>query len=236
MDVILQHLQFGKDGWGDELFYGTLLTVGLALATLPFGLALGFLAALAKNAKQSVLRAIGNLFTTIFRGLPELLTLFIVYYGGQLAINALVEAMGLDIYIEISAFLAGMVALGFVFASYASEVFLSAIRAVPAGQSEAAHAMGLSGFQTIRLVTGPQIIRHALPGLSNLWLVLLKDTSLVSVIALSDLMRQTEVAVTSTREPFFFYAVACTIYLLLSIISGVVTEAIERRAERAYQR
>ena len=122
-------LSFGPDGWGDEIASGAWLTIRLALATLPFGLAIGFLAGLAKNSERRWLSVPGNLFSTVFRGLPELLTLFIVYYGGQILLQKLVGLIS-DEPVEISGFVAGMVALGLVFAAYASEVFLAALRAI----------------------------------------------------------------------------------------------------------
>lgn len=227
MNEWLGLLAFGDTGWGDELAEGTWLTIRLAVATLPFGLVLGFLIALAKNSEEKSLRAAANIYTTIFRGVPELLTLFIVYYGGQIAIQAFV-GLFTDTYIEVSGFVAGLIALGLVFSAFASEVFLSALRGIPAGQYEAAAALGLSRFAAMRHVVLPQLIRLALPGLSNLWLVLLKDTALVSVIALDDLLRKTSVAVGSTKEPFLFYFTACMIYLVLSLISSVGLGWIDR--------
>ena len=228
-------LAFGPDGWGDEIAAGTWLTVRLALVTLPFGLVLGFLIALAKNSSEPALRAAGHIFTTLFRGLPELLTLFIVYYGGQILFQKL-WAVFFDSYVEVSGFVAGVIALGLVFAAFASEVFLGAFRSIGRGQYEAAAAVGLTPFQAMRLVIVPQLIRYALPGLANLWLVLLKETSLVSIIALNDLLRQTSVAVGATKEPFFFYLVACLIYLAMSIISTFGLVAIERWSERGMKR
>lgn len=235
MAELVALLSFGPEGWGDELAVGTWLTIRLALSTLPFGLALGFLIALARRSGKPLLRGFGQIFTTIFRGLPELLTLFIVYYGGQMALQWAVQLFS-DTYVEVSAFLAGMVALGLVFAAFASEIFLAAFRGIGHGQFEAAQALGLPRFATMRFVILPQLIRLALPGLANLWLILLKDTALVSVIALNDLLRMTQVAVGATKEPFFFFLIACLIYLTLSIISSVGIIAIERWAEKGESR
>lgn len=224
-------LSWGSEGWADELAAGLFITVSLALCTLPFGLTLGFLVALARRSNTWWLNDLGSVFTTVFRGLPELLTLFLIYYGGQQIIQTVVQAFGGG-HVETSAFVAGMVALGFVFASYASEVFLSAFKGIPNGQWEGAQAVGLSRFSTMRLVIAPQLVRFALPGLSNLWLILLKDTALVSIIAVDDLMRQTRVAAGSEREPFLFYGVALLIYLALSLISSLGIGRVERWAER----
>lgn len=231
MADLFQLLELGPNGWGDEILSGAWLTIRLALATLPFGLVLGFMVALARNSDSRVLQALGGAFTTVFRGLPELLTLFIVYYGGQIMLQKLV-GLFTDTYVEVNGFVAGMVALGVVFAAFSSEVFLAALRAIPAGQVEGGFALGLTRFQTLRLIIFPQLWRYALPGIANLWLVLLKDTSLVSIIALNDLLRMTNVVVGATKEPFFFYAVACAIYLFFSIISSFGITWIERRSAR----
>ena len=227
----LHLLAWGAGGWGDELARGLYVTVTLALCTLPFGLALGFAVALARRSASWWLQDFSSVFTTVFRGLPELLTLFLIFYGGQMLLQGAVTAFGGG-YIEVSPFLAGVIALGLVFAAFASEVFLSAFRGIPKGQWEGAAALGLNRFATMRLVIAPQLLHFALPGLANLWLILLKDTSLVSVIAVNDLMRQTRVAAGSEREPFFFYSVALAIYLVLSLVSSAGIMRIERWSER----
>lgn len=231
MADLLPLISVGPAGWGDEIAAGAWLTIRLAVATLPFGLALGFAVALTRRSSSRLARAAGQTYTTVFRGLPELLTLFLIYYGGQMLVQRLVGLVA-ERPVEFDAFLAGMIALGLVFAAYASEVFLSAFQGIGRGQWEAAKALGLGRLSTMRLVIAPQLVRLALPGLANLWLILLKDTSLVSVIALDDLLRQTSVAVRVTKEPFFFYAVACLLYLAMSIVSSVGITAIERWSER----
>ena len=229
---MLELLSFGTEGWGDELASGVLITVTLALATLPGGLVAGFFLAIAKQSSERSLRLAANVYTTIFRGLPELLTLFLVFYGAQLGIQSIARLLNYTSAIEINAFVAGMVALGVVFSSYASEVFLSAFRAIPNGQYEGGYAIGLTRGQTMRLVIFPQLIRIALPGLSNLWLILLKDTALVSVIGLSDIIRQTGIAARVTREAFLFFGTACLLYLGLAILSSVGISFIEKWARK----
>lgn len=234
MSEYLSLLSFGPSGWGLPLLQGTWLTIRLALSTLPVGLVLGLALALGMNSTdRPVLSRFCTVFVTIFRGLPELLTIFIIYYGVQLLLKQSTTALGWQ-PIEVNGFVAGMLALGLVFGAFSSEVFLTAIQAVAKGQSEAAFALGLSKADRFRFVTAPQLLRIALPGLGNLWLVLLKETSLLSVISLSDLMRQTYLAVSSTKQPFFFYAFTCGIYLLLSILSGQVLSRMEKRANRFY--
>jgi polar amino acid transport system permease protein len=225
-------LSWGPHGWLDDIGYGVFVTVALALATLPVGLAIGFLVALAKRSPESSLRLAGNIYTTIFRGLPELLTLFLVFYGAQIGIQKIVRMIDPSAAIEVNSFVSGMVALGVVFSSYASEVFLSAFKAVPAGQYEGGYAIGLSKGQTMRLVVLPQLIRIALPGLANLWLILLKDTALVSAIGLNDILRQAGVAARVTKHAFLFFGVAALIYLVLAVVSSIGIYAIERAVSR----
>src|SRR5262245_2658250 len=219
-------ISFGPEGWGDDIARGVLVTLSLALATLPVGLSAGFLIALAKQSRERSLRLAGNIYTTIFRGLPELLTLFLVYYGAQIGIQQVVHQFNPDATVEINSFVAGMVALGVVFSSYASEVFLSAFRAIPNGQYEGGYAIGLTRGQTMRLVILPQLIRIALPGLSNLWLILLKDTALVSVVGLTDILRQSQIAARVTKQAFLFFGIACLLYLALAILSSFAFVAI----------
>lgn len=215
--------------WGPSLLSGVLVTVTLALVTLPVGLLIGYFVAIAKLSNEPSLRLAGNVYTTIFRGLPELVTLFLVYFGGQIAIQSIVHLFNAEATVEVNAFVAGMIALGVVNSSYSSEVFLSAFRAIPRGQYEGGYAVGLSKRQTMRLVVLPQLIRIALPGLSNLWLILLKDTALISIIGLADIQRQAGIASRVTKEPFLFFGVACLIYLVLAIISSFAINGIERK-------
>ncbi|MBD8662919.1 ABC transporter permease [Rhizobium sp. CFBP 8752] len=223
----------GDAGWGDEIAFGVKVTITLALATLPVGLVIGFLIALAAQSEERLLRLAAGIYTTIFRGLPELLTLFIVYYGAQILLQTVLSTFGYDGRVEINAFVAGMVALAVVFSSYSSEVLLSAFRAIPRGQYEAGDALGLRRWRTMFLIVLPQLIRIALPGLTNLWLILLKDTSYVSVIGLADIIRQTGIAARVSREAFFFYTIACLLYLALAMISSFGLGFIERWAKRS---
>jgi polar amino acid transport system permease protein len=232
MSSVWTLLSWGPEGWLDDIFYGVFITLSLAAATLPLGMLAGFFLALAKQSPEPSLRLAANIYTTIFRGLPELLTLFIVYYGVQIGLQNIVRLVDPEATVEVNSFVSGMVALGVVLASYASEVFLSAFRAIPRGQYEGGYAIGLTSGQTMRLVVVPQLIRIALPGLANLWLVLLLNTAIVSAIGLSDILRQAGVAARVTREPFLFFGVAVLLYLTLAIVSSLGIGAIERSVGR----
>jgi polar amino acid transport system permease protein len=235
MGETLALFSFGPGGWGAALATGAFVTISLALATVPVGLSLGLGVAITARSKNVWARRFATLFTTIFRGLPELLTLFIVYYGGAILLRKALAPFGYG-DVQIDAFLAGVIALGLVLAAFSSEVWLGALNSIAAGQREAASALGLTRAQAFLLVVFPQLMRVALPGLSNNWLALLKDTSLVSTIALVDLMRQTNLAVGATKQPLPFYLLACLIYLVFSMISGGVFGALERRANRGSAR
>jgi polar amino acid transport system permease protein len=226
-------LACGDAGWGDEIGYGFLVTASLAIATLPVGLAIGFVIALGKQSREKSLRLSADIYTTIFRGLPELLTLFIVYYGLQIVAQKVLAAAGYTGAVEIDAFFAGMIALGVVFSAYCSEVLQSAFKAIPNGQYEAGDALGFSRSKTMRLIVLPQLFRIALPGLGNLWMALLKDTALVSVIGLPDILRQTGVAARVTKQAFEFFGLACLLFLLLAAASSIVFSALERWAHRS---
>lgn len=228
-------LSFSPNGWGRPLLDGTWLTIRLALATLPIGLLLGLVLALLIESGNRILAPVAVAFATVVRALPELLTIFIIYFGGQLALQALVDAVLPGQSLNIDGFTAGLIALALVVGAFASEVFVASLRAVPEGQGEAARSLGLGRTATFFLVIAPQLWRLALPGLGNLWFMLLKDTALVSAISLSELMRQTNLAVATTKQPLFFYAVTCAIYLGLSLLSGRLIAVLERRANSHHE-
>jgi len=227
---------FGDAGWGDELLRGLLVTIQLAVVSLPVGLLLGFAAAGASLSDKMWLRGVGTSYTTIMRGLPELLTLFVVYNGLGLVLNAIVTWWNPEARLELSSFVAGVIALGLVFGAYAGEVLRGAFQALNKGQIEAGKAVGMRPSQVLFRIKLPQVWRFALPGLGNLWINLLKDTALVSVIALDDLMRMTQLAVRATKQPFTFFLAACLIYWVLSVISEIVLARMERHANRGIRR
>jgi polar amino acid transport system permease protein len=236
MQYYLDLLSFGPEGWGDELLAGALVTISIALATLPFGLALGLAIAVAKRSRSWTLRTFATLYTTIFRGVPELLTLYIIYFGVQVLVQRVWSGLGLPGNLDMSPFLAGMVALGVVLAAFSAEVWLGALNAIQKGQREAASALGLTKWQAFRLVVFPQLMRVALPGLGNNWMVLLKETSLVSVITLQDTMFIATRANVVTKEPFLFFGVAALIYLFFSVLSSWGFGRLETHANRGYAR
>lgn len=214
-------------GYLPQLLLGVVITIKVALLALVFGLSLGLISAVAESSKIRFLRYLFSGWNALMRGLPELLILFFVYFGSSEVANRIFHYSH-----NVSAFAAGVIALGFIFAAYAAQTFRGAFLAISHGQTEAAHAVGLSRWQTFYFIQLPQVWRHALPGLSNLWLVLLKDTALVSLIGLSDLMMRTQTAAVSTGRPFTFYATASVMYLILTSVSEVILKYFSVRANQ----
>ncbi|MEK0083449.1 ABC transporter permease [Benzoatithermus flavus] len=223
-------------GYGFSLLEGTVLTVESALASLVLAVVLGMLGALAKLARARVPRGVAELYTTIIRGVPDLVLMLLVFFGGQLLVNQIAPMLGYEDYVDVSPFTAGVGTIGFIYGAYMTETFRGAILAVPTGQLEAGYAFGMSPGQVFRRILLPQTIRHAIPGFGNNWLVLLKTTALLSVLGLDDLLRKASLAAGATREPFTFYAAAALVYLLLTSISTVLLVWAERRYNIAYAR
>jgi len=225
----LSKLSVGASGWGDELLLGALMTVSLAIASVAVGLLIGGKLAFLKIQPNKPLRGIAHGVTLLFRGTPEFLVILVVFFGLDILINALLGVMSIDLTVSTPKFWAGALGLGLIFGVYASEVFKGAYLAVPNGLIEASRALGLSQIQTVRQVHIPLMWRYALPGLMNLWLVLLKDTSLVAVIAFDELLRTAKVAGETEREPFIFFFAAGALYLLMTWLSDRAKGRLEDR-------
>lgn len=213
--------------FGDQIATGAITTLRVAITSLALGTVVGLCGAMAKLSQYRALNRLAGGYTTIIRGVPELLIILILYFGGTVALTAIFGR-----YVEVDAFAAGVFSLTIVFGAYATEVFRAAILAVPAGQIEAANALGLTRILVWRLVIVPQMWRYALPGLGNLWLTLLKDTALISVVGLEDLMRKTSVAAGSTHDPLTFYSIAAGLYLSFTSVSLVGLALLEWHANR----
>ncbi|WP_433885570.1 ABC transporter permease [Pseudomonas vranovensis] len=222
-------------GFGPALMAGTLMTVKLALSALLLGLVLGLLGALAKTSPYKPLQWLGGFYSTLVRGVPELLWVLLIYFGTVSLMNRLGELLNIP-GLELNAFAAGVIALGLCFGAYATEVFRGALLAIPKGHREAGLALGLSKGRIFSRLVLPQMWRIALPGLGNLFMILMKDTALVSVIGLEEIMRHSQIAVTVSKQPFTFYMVAAIIYLGLTVLAMTGMHFMEKRAGRGFAR
>lgn len=218
-------------GYLPMILEGLRITLSVALVSLAVASVFGLMGAVGKLSPSPLLRGIAGAYTTVIRALPDLLLMLIIFYGGQILLNRLTQAQGWG-YIDVNAFAAGTITLGFVFGAYLTETFRGAILAIPRGQIEAGHAMGLSRGQVMRDIVIPQMIRHAIPGFTNNWLVLLKATALVSIIGLDDMVHRASLASAATREPFTFYALIGVIYLAITTVSILALGALSRRVSR----
>lgn len=209
---------FDLQGFGALLLSGATVTIKIAITSLIIGMVLGLLGATAKLSNVWLLRKLATLYTAVMRGIPELLLVLFIYFGGSILLASILKHFGYTEYVEISAFWAGVMALSIAFGAYATEILRMSIQEIPGGQKEAAQAIGMRPFQTFYRVILPQVWQIALPGLGNLFLVLLKDTALVSIVGLKDIMYQSSRAAQSTQQPFTFYMAAAIIYLCLTVI------------------
>ena len=232
----LNSLSYGSGGWGDELLHGLGVTLALAIATFPFAVVLSFLIHWAKVSRYAPVRLFGRAYTTVFKSLPEILTLLILYCQSQAIVSWLVGVIAPGSHVSISPFVAGMMSLAFVISAYGSEVVRGALNAVGKGQFEAAASLGLSPTHAFFKVILPQLWRHAIPGFGNLWVILLKDTSLVSVITLFELTHVASMAINTTRQPFLFFGLIAVIYVLLVTVSTRAQKQLEKRVSRGFTR
>lgn len=224
-------------GFGPYILQGALMTLQVAVVGLIIGLICGLLGAAAKLSPWAPVRMLGQGYTTFVRGIPEILVVLLVYFGGEDIVNRIAQGVfNYDGYIEINVFVAGVTALGLSFGAYATEVFRGAIQSVPIGQKEAALACGMRSGQIFWRITLPQAMRLAIPGLGNLFQVLLKDTSLVSLISLPELMSISNTAISNTKEPFTFYFIAALIYLAITSVVMVCQLYAERWANKGVKR
>jgi len=211
------------------LFDGTVVTVQLAIGSLLLAVVLGLIGATAKLSTNRLWQRLAGLYTTLIRGVPDLVLMMLLFYGGQQILNDFGEATGWWDYLEINQFTAGVFSIGFVFGAYMTETFRGAILAIPRGQIEAGIACGMTNLKIFRRITWPQMVRYALPSFTNNWLVLVKATALVSVIGLHDLVWNASTAGRSVREPFTFMFAVLMIYLALTAISDVGLRWMERK-------
>ncbi len=220
-------------GYGPSILKGAVLTIEVALLSLLLALILGLLGASAKLSDNRVLRATATVYTTVVRGVPDLVLMLLIFFGAQIIANQFTQWLnsqfGSRLYIDINAFVAGVTTIGFIFGAYMTETFRGAYMAVPKGQIEAGVAYGMSSWQLFRRIMFPQMMRFALPGIGNNWMVLLKTTALVSVIGLADMVRLAKEASGAVHEPFKFFIPVAGIYLLITLFSDLLIRYLHRK-------
>ena len=233
---MLDLLRWGAEGWGDEIASGAAMTLAVAIFAYLIGLVAGSLGAAAKLTGPAPVRWLAATYTTVVRGVPALLVIWLLFFGGSGLVTWVASLFGYGGRVELSAFAVGVTAVGVVSGAYATEVIRGAVQAVPKGQIEAARALGMSRLLILWRILAPLALRHALPGLGNVWQMTLKDTTLVSVVTLAELMRQAYMGMQSTRQPFVFYLTAAIIYMVMTTLSEAGFRALSRRAERGVRR
>ena len=228
---MLEMLALSPPGWGGVLLTGLWKTIQIAFGAYSLGLLIGFGGALGKLYGGPILRWILEIYTTLIRAVPELVLILLLYYAGTDLLNQTLESLGYE-RVDISGLAAGIFVLGFVQGAYSTEVIRGAMRAIPAGQIEAAVASGMWWSLRLRRIILPAMIPFALPGLANLWLIVTKDTALLAVVGFSELALATRQAAGVTKEYLLFYVVAALLYLAVTLVSQAIFIRIERRYRR----
>jgi histidine transport system permease protein len=219
---------FNLAGYGPTILKGTLTTIELSLLTLLVSFILGLIGASAKLSRSRIAVGVATVYTTIIRGVPDLVLMLLLFYSLQIWLNDLTDALGLEQF-NLDPFTSGIITLGFIYGAYFTETFRGALMAVPRGQMEAARSLGMRRFYAFRRILFPQMMRYALPGLANNWQVILKATALVSIIGLSDIIKATQDAGKATFRAFFFSVLAAVIYLILTTATNGILLVLERR-------
>jgi len=218
------------------ILQGSVMTVGVSLAALLVSVVLGLAGAAAKLSGRPALVALATVYTTLIRGIPELVLMLLIFYGGSIGLNHLMESLGSETVIDINPFVAGVLTIGFIYGAYMTETFRGAMLAIPKGQAEAAWAFGMSRSQTFIRITAPQMVRYALPGFTNNWLVLIKATALVSLIGLQEMTYLAKQASAATRSPFVFFLFTAALFLIYTTVSLVALKKLNARFSLGTQR
>jgi len=227
-------LAYGDTGWGDELFFATLMTIAVAAAAIFIGFLLAAIFASFKLSRNKLLNLIASFYKTVFRGVPELLVIYLFFFGGSGAVMYVAKIFGYEGYIEINAFITGAISIGIISGAYSTEVFSGAVQSIDRGQFESSEVLGFRKTIYYYKIIIPQMLRLALPNINNVWQITLKDTSLISVTGLVEIMRMSYIAAGSTRDPLFFYSFAAVLYLFLTFLSMKLFNKLEKHYSRGY--
>ena len=229
-------LGFGPTGWGWPLLKAAGVTLAAALCGFALGGLLGVCGAGLKLSRRTMLRGVGQFYTTVFRGVPEILVVYLFYFGGSLVLTKALNAGGLPGFYSLPTFAIGVIAVGVVSGAYQTEAYRAAYLRLDRGQIEAGASCGMSRLLLLRRIIAPQVLRFALPALGNIWQSALKETSLLSVIGLTELLRQAGTAAGSTRQPLLFYGTAAVMFLFIGRVTGLVLSRMEHRLAKPWRR
>lgn len=236
IDRYLVLVGFGETGWGALLLSAAAMTLGVSICGFLTGTVLGSVITFMQLSRYMVLQWLADGYTTILRGVPDLLVIYLFYFGGSAFLGYLGGLVGYQGFIGMPAFLTGTLALGVVSAAYQSEVFRGAFKSVASGELEAASAVGMRPWPKFRRIIAPLVLRYAIPGLGNTWQLVLKESALISVTGLVELLRRSQIAAGSTRRPFEFYLTAVVLYLVITWASSIVFRHLETRTLRGTRR
>ncbi|MFV0359738.1 ABC transporter permease [Tropicimonas sp.] len=227
---------FGPAGWGPALLTAALMTIAVAGTGYVIGSCLGMLLAWARISGGRLLRGFAGTYTTVLRGIPDLLVIYLFYFGGSILLTRMARGLGYEGFVDLPGFAAGSMAIGIVSAAQHAEVYRGAYRAVAVGEIEAGLAVGMSRLMLFRRIILPLTARHALPGMGNVWQITLKESALVSVTGVVELVRQAQIGAGSTRQPFYFFFASAVLFLVITWGSGLILNRAERHANRGVRR
>ncbi len=223
---------FGPTGWGVPLLWAASMTVAVSFSAFLVGIVFGIFGCWAKLSHSVVARSAATVYTTVLRGVPDLLVIYLLYFGGSQAVGAIARALGHQGFFGLNGFVVGMMAVGIISGAYETEVLRGAYNAIPKGELEAAKVAGMGRLLMLRRIIAPQILRFALPGMGNVWQLVLKESALISVVGLIEIMNQTRLAVGATGAALSFYATGAVLFLLITTFSGAAFRQAETWAMR----
>jgi octopine/nopaline transport system permease protein len=229
-------LEFLRGGWASAMLLAAAMTLAVAIVGFALGALVGILGAWAKIGGGAIARGVADGYTTVLRGIPDLLVIYLFYFGSSAILTPLGHIFGATGFISLPGFLAGALAIAVVSGAYQTEVFRGAFQAVPKGELEAASAAGMPHLLRFRRIVGPLVLRFAIPGMGNVWQIVLKETALVSVTGLIEILRQAQIGAGSTRQPFLFFGSAAVLYMAISSVSGWGLSRAEQRFTRGMRR
>ena len=226
---------FDLGGYSGIILAGLKQTLLVGIISMALAIGIGMLGAIAKTSSVLPLKFLATFYTATIRGIPELILLLLVFYGVPTLIQDMAASMGYEVIVDFNSFIAGTLTLAFIYGAFSTEVFRGAFNAIPKGQLEAANSIGMSPLKVFIRVKLPQAIRFAIPGLSNLWMLLIKATALISVIQLDEVMRMTKIAANATHKPFTAYIFAAGLYLLITVVSMGGQRVLEKKYMKGFQ-